>query len=117
MRIKGVKRKKRSVEKREEIRKGLKMNENRIVGMMKNFDDFFIIFITTFIILLLLFLIIIIFKGSFFYLFIIICCCVGATGQTLKEGANINKSLMALGNVINALAEGTKKHIPYRDSR
>ena len=28
-----------------------------------------------------------------------------ATGSRLKEGANINKSLMALGNVINALAE------------
>jgi kinesin family protein 1/kinesin family protein 3/17 len=25
----------------------------------------------------------------------------GATGGTLKEGANINMSLMALGNVIN----------------
>ena len=24
---------------------------------------------------------------------------------------------MALGNVINALAEGSKKHIPYRDSK
>ena len=42
---------------------------------------------------------------------------VGASGATLKEGANINKSLMALGNVINALAEGSKKHIPYRDSK
>ena len=29
----------------------------------------------------------------------------GATGDKLKEGANINKSLSALGNVINALAE------------
>lgn len=44
----------------------------------------------------------------------------GATGSTLKEGANINMSLMALGNVINALAEGVKgknHHIPYRDSK
>jgi hypothetical protein len=44
----------------------------------------------------------------------------GATGSTLKEGANINRSLMALGNVINALAESGrqgKKHIPYRDSK
>lgn len=45
----------------------------------------------------------------------------GATGSTLKEGANINKSLMALGNVINALSEGTggkaAQHIPYRDSK
>lgn len=29
-----------------------------------------------------------------------------ATGDRLKEGANINKSLMTLGNVINALSEG-----------
>ncbi len=46
----------------------------------------------------------------------------GATGSTLKEGANINMSLMALGNVINALSESTvskgqKRHIPYRDSK
>jgi hypothetical protein len=44
----------------------------------------------------------------------------GAQGQTLKEGANINMSLMALGNVINALCDskgGTRKHIPYRDSK
>jgi len=45
----------------------------------------------------------------------------GAQGSTLKEGANINMSLMALGNVINALSEGKgtggKKHIPYRDSK
>ena len=32
----------------------------------------------------------------------------GATGDKLKEGANINKSLSALGNVINALAENAK---------
>ena len=30
----------------------------------------------------------------------------GASGATLKEGANINLSLMALGNVINMLSEG-----------
>ena len=42
----------------------------------------------------------------------------GATGDTLKEGASINMSLMALGNVINALSEsGASKHIPYRDSK
>jgi len=38
----------------------------------------------------------------------------------LKEGANINLSLMALGNVINMLSEGKKlknKVIPYRDSK
>jgi len=43
-----------------------------------------------------------------------------ASGQTLKEGANINKSLSALGNVINALVEcanGKKIFIPYRNSK
>jgi hypothetical protein len=41
----------------------------------------------------------------------------GATGDVLKQGAAINKSLSALGNVINALAEGKKGHVPYRDSK
>lgn len=42
----------------------------------------------------------------------------GATGDTLKEGAKINLSLTALGNVINALVDGkNNKHIPYRDSK
>lgn len=45
----------------------------------------------------------------------------GAEGSTLKEGANINKSLSALGNVINSLsklAAGNKKvFIPYRNSK
>jgi len=44
----------------------------------------------------------------------------GATGQTLKEGANINKSLSALGNVINALVEkanGKKVFVPFRNSK
>ncbi|XP_030243669.1 kinesin-like protein Klp98A isoform X1 [Drosophila navojoa] len=58
----------------------------------------------------------------------------GATGQRLKEGAHINKSLVTLGSVISALAEQTSAHntstlattpnggtkrvlyIPYRDS-
>ena len=40
-----------------------------------------------------------------------------ASGETLKQGAMINKSLSALGNVINALAEGNKSHVPYRDSK
>jgi hypothetical protein len=45
----------------------------------------------------------------------------GATGDRLKEGCNINKSLLVLGNVINTLADkatGKKKDIlpPYRDS-
>jgi hypothetical protein len=45
----------------------------------------------------------------------------GATGATLKEGANINKSLSELGNVINALVEKAKGKrgvfIPYRNSK
>ena len=49
----------------------------------------------------------------------------GATGQRLKEGAHINKSLVTLGSVISALAEVSAKttndskkphFIPYRDS-
>jgi hypothetical protein len=40
----------------------------------------------------------------------------GATGQTLKEGAKINLSLMTLGTVINALSGGSQ-HVPYRDSK
>ncbi|XP_007553509.1 kinesin heavy chain isoform 5A-like [Poecilia latipinna] len=41
----------------------------------------------------------------------------GAAGSVLDEAKNINKSLSALGNVISALAEGTKSHVPYRDSK
>jgi len=44
----------------------------------------------------------------------------GAEGIRLKEGANINKSLMSLGLVINKLAEGAVHkggHIPFRDSK
>ncbi|KAL1500400.1 hypothetical protein AB1Y20_013057 [Prymnesium parvum] len=43
----------------------------------------------------------------------------GATGDRLKEGAQINLSLSALGNVINALTDQKKKggHVPYRDSK
>uniref|UniRef100_A0A6Q2Y5A1 Kinesin-like protein n=1 Tax=Esox lucius TaxID=8010 RepID=A0A6Q2Y5A1_ESOLU len=41
----------------------------------------------------------------------------GAEGAVLDEAKNINKSLSALGNVISALAEGTKTHVPYRDSK
>ncbi|CAI5510515.1 unnamed protein product, partial [Closterium sp. Naga37s-1] len=43
-----------------------------------------------------------------------------AQGVRLKEAGNINKSLSALGNVINALveiAEGKDRHVPYRDSK
>ncbi len=38
----------------------------------------------------------------------------GAEGTILDEAKNINKSLSALGNVIAALADGNKSHIPYR---
>ncbi|KAG8759082.1 hypothetical protein FRC14_006704 [Serendipita sp. 396] len=41
----------------------------------------------------------------------------GATGQTLEEAKKINKSLSALGMVINALTDGKSAHIPYRDSK
>ena len=41
----------------------------------------------------------------------------GVEGNTmLKEAQNINKSIMTLGMVINALTKGSK-HIPYRDSK
>ncbi|VDL93632.1 unnamed protein product [Schistocephalus solidus] len=40
----------------------------------------------------------------------------GAEGAVLDEAKNINKSLSALGNVINALVEGNA-HVPYRDSK
>ena len=42
------------------------------------------------------------------------------TGERLKEGCSINRSLSILGNVINALvevAEGKTRHIHYRDSK
>ena len=39
----------------------------------------------------------------------------GASGQTLKEGCNINKSLFMLGRVINELTSGSS-HVSYRDS-
>lgn len=44
----------------------------------------------------------------------------GAQGQQLKEGIDINKGLLALGNVISALGDDTKKgkvFVPYRDSK
>uniref|UniRef100_A0A0B7AFD1 Kinesin-like protein n=1 Tax=Arion vulgaris TaxID=1028688 RepID=A0A0B7AFD1_9EUPU len=41
----------------------------------------------------------------------------GAEGSVLDEAKNINKSLSALGNVIAALADGNKSHVPYRDSK
>lgn len=41
----------------------------------------------------------------------------GASGQTLEEAKKINKSLSALGMVINALTDGRSTHVPYRDSK
>eukprot|EP00127_Corallochytrium_limacisporum_P004776 Clim_evm2s175 gene=Clim_evmTU2s175 len=42
-------------------------------------------------------------------------------GARMLEGANINKSLLALGNCINALVRASQRgkpaHIPYRDSK
>lgn len=43
-------------------------------------------------------------------------CATGHTGERFREGNNINRSLLALGNCINALAEG-RRHVPYRDSK
>ena len=40
-----------------------------------------------------------------------------ATGQQLEEAKTINKSLSALGLVINALTDDKITHIPYRDSK
>ncbi|CAH1153425.1 unnamed protein product [Phaedon cochleariae] len=43
----------------------------------------------------------------------------GATGERQKEGISINCGLLALGNVISALGDKTKRalHVPYRDSK
>jgi len=40
-----------------------------------------------------------------------------ASGQQLEEAKTINKSLSALGLVINALTEERPAHVPYRDSK
>ncbi|KAH8552671.1 P-loop containing nucleoside triphosphate hydrolase protein, partial [Umbelopsis sp. PMI_123] len=42
-----------------------------------------------------------------------------AEGDRRKEGININGGLLALGNVISALGDPSKKstHVPYRDSK
>ncbi|KAG6942254.1 hypothetical protein JG688_00018232, partial [Phytophthora aleatoria] len=40
-----------------------------------------------------------------------------ATGVRMEEAKHINRSLFALGNVINALTDEKIKHIPYRDSK
>ncbi|XP_075221489.1 kinesin-like protein 3A [Lycorma delicatula] len=39
------------------------------------------------------------------------------TGERFKEGVNINKGLLALGNVISALGDGNHSYISYRDSK
>ena len=45
----------------------------------------------------------------------------GAIGVRLREGININKGLLALGNVISSLGDQKKRamgaHVPYRDSK
>jgi len=47
----------------------------------------------------------------------------GAEGERMREGIQINVGLLALGNVINALADeerfnrGEKVHVPYRQSK
>jgi kinesin family protein 5 len=41
----------------------------------------------------------------------------GASGQTLEEAKKINKSLSALGMVINSLTDTKSSHVPYRDSK
>lgn len=48
----------------------------------------------------------------------------GVEGERLKEGCNINKSLLTLGQVISSLADNSSnaggknkaKYVPYRDS-
>ncbi|PNH11829.1 Chromosome-associated kinesin KIF4 [Tetrabaena socialis] len=39
-----------------------------------------------------------------------------AEGARLREGIHINRGLLALGNVINAIVDN-HKHVPYRDSK
>ena len=46
----------------------------------------------------------------------------GAEGDRLREGIQINKGLLALGNVISALGDDKRRrklgaHVPYRDSK
>ena len=40
-----------------------------------------------------------------------------ASGDRLKEAQNINRSLSALGDVINALGNRKASHVPYRNSK
>lgn len=39
-----------------------------------------------------------------------------ASGERLQEAQHINSSLLELGNVIQALAEGNRSHVPFRNS-
>mmetsp|Transcript_26758 Transcript_26758/g.64880 ORF Transcript_26758/g.64880 Transcript_26758/m.64880 type:complete len:1698 (+) Transcript_26758:95-5188(+) len=43
----------------------------------------------------------------------------GAVGDRMREGININKGLLALGNVISALGDEKRKgsHVPFRDAK
>jgi len=43
----------------------------------------------------------------------------GAVGERRQEGININMGLLALGNVISALGDPSRKgaHVPFRDSK
>lgn len=41
----------------------------------------------------------------------------GTTGDRFKEGVNINKGLLVLGNVISQLGEGNQNFVSYRDSK
>ncbi|GAX82351.1 hypothetical protein CEUSTIGMA_g9780.t1 [Chlamydomonas eustigma] len=40
-----------------------------------------------------------------------------AEGQRLQEACSINSGLLALGNVIEALADPSRTHVPYRDHK
>jgi hypothetical protein len=42
--------------------------------------------------------------------------CSCSTGERMQEGININKGLLALGNVINQLCE-RRGHVNFRDSK
>jgi centromeric protein E len=41
----------------------------------------------------------------------------GASGERLREGSAINKSLLALSSVIKKLSDGGAGHVPFRDSK
>lgn len=38
-------------------------------------------------------------------------------GVRFQQGVSINRGLLSLGNVISALTDSTKSHVPYRDSK